>query len=103
MKGKVVYGSYWEHLNDAWKHCNHPNLKILWYEDMIDDLPKVIQDVADFTNYKISMEQIERLTDHCSIEKFKENDAINFRKGFIRKGHVGDWINHFKDQEKLKD
>ena len=38
---------------DAWKHCNHPNFKFLWFEDMIDNLPKAIQDISDFTNYKV--------------------------------------------------
>ena len=84
MKGKVVYGSYWEHVNvskimqdvymptliiypyltvhisnvsnifqDAWQYRNHHNLKILWYEDMMENLSKVIQDIADFTNCKV--------------------------------------------------
>ena len=54
-------------------------------------------------HFQISIEQVERLTDHCNIEKFKKNDAVNFQNGFIRKGHVGDWVNHFKNEEKLKD
>ena len=84
MKGKVVYGSYWQHVNvseikqdvymrhyidnsslfngilnvsnifqDAWQYRNHHNLKILWYEDMMENLSKVIQDIADFTNCKV--------------------------------------------------
>ena len=77
MKGKVVYGSYWEHVNvskikqdvyidylslldrilnviqDAWQYRDHHNLKILWYEDMMENLSKVILDVADFTNCKV--------------------------------------------------
>ena len=82
MKGKVVYGSYWEHVNvsrmckymldyldflslfngtsnvsknfqDAWQCRDHHNLKILWYEDMMENLSKVIQDIADFTNCKV--------------------------------------------------
>ena len=84
MKGKVVYGSYWEHVNvseikqdvymrhyidysslfngilnvsnifqDAWQYRDHHNLKILWYEDMMENLSKVIQDIADFTNCKV--------------------------------------------------
>ena len=55
-------------------------------------------------------------TDHCNIEKFKKNDAVNLKppKGsipdearekfeFIRKGKVGDWVNFFKDEAKLKE
>ena len=74
MKGKPIHGSYWEHLNvsinffllieqiffqilftlkDGWKYRNHKNFKLAWYEDMIDDLPKVIGEIADFVGYKV--------------------------------------------------
>ena len=56
-----------------------------------------------------------KLKDHCDIENFKKNDAVNMKppKGavpdevresfnFIRKGQVGDWKNYFTDEEKLK-
>ena len=65
---------------------------------------------------QVSEEQVQKLVDHCNIEKFKKNDAVNMKppKGtvpdevrenfnFIRKGQVGDWMNHFKNQEKLKE
>ena len=64
----------------------------------------------------MTSEQIQRLADHCKIDKFKKNDALNMKppKGsvpeevrenfnFIRKGGVGDWVNHFKDEAKLKE
>ena len=60
-------------------------------------------------------DQVKRLTDHCQIENFRKNDAVNLKppKGavseekrekfnFIRKGMVGDWKNHFKDESTLK-
>ena len=75
MKGKRMHGSYWEHLNvrklsnlinkkthvpysffifkNGWKHRNHENFKLVWYEDMIEDLPKVIREIADFIGYKV--------------------------------------------------
>ena len=38
---------------NGWKHRNHENFKLVWYEDMIDDLPKVIGEIADFVGYKV--------------------------------------------------
>ena len=105
---------------------------------MIADLPNVIKELANFTGYEVIMfiillfyffsfwykciifqvkeDQIEKLVDHCNIEKFKKNDAVNMKppKGvvpdevrdnftFIRKGKVGDWRNFFKDESKLKE
>ena len=66
--------------------------------------------------FQVKEDQIEKLVDHCNIEKFKKNDAVNMKppKGvvpdevrdnftFIRKGKVGDWRNFFKDESKLKE
>ena len=39
---------------DAWKHYKNPNFKFLWYEDMMENLSEAIQDIADFTNYKVN-------------------------------------------------
>lgn len=67
--------------------------------------------MSEFTGYKLSCEQVENLVEHCQIEKFKKNDAVNMKppKGmvpdevrdnfnFIRKGKVGDWKEHFHAQ-----
>jgi len=115
MGGKVVYGSYWEHINDGWKHRNHPNFKFLWYEDMILDLKKVIKEIATFTKFEVSDNDVDRLVDHCKIDNFKKNDAVNMKppKGtvpdevrdnfnFIRKGKVGDSKNYLTDESKCK-
>ena len=40
-------------LKDGWKHRNHENLKFLWYEDIISDLPKIIKEIATFTEKEV--------------------------------------------------
>ena len=111
-------------LKDGWKHRNHENFELVWYEDMIDDLPKVIGDIADFIGYKvltkkfnidvristniykyfmlqISEEQIQKLTEYLHIDNFRKRPNNNNSAKFFRKGKVGDWMNHFKDPTKL--
>jgi len=102
LPGKSLYGPYWEHLNNAWTHRNNPNFKIVWYEDLVSDMPKMIKEIATFTGYTLSEEQVEKLANHCTVDNFKKNSAVNFRPGFIRKGQVGDWKNHFKNPETLE-
>ena len=68
---------------------------------MIEDKPKVIQEIADFTNFKVSgywippalsefnlpltfrfqlsKEQVNNLAEHCSIKSFKENETVNMK------------------------
>ena len=58
----------------------------------------------------MSMEQVNRLAQHCNFKNFKKNESVNGKNylpakngSFIRKGQVGDWMNHFKDQDKLRE
>ena len=53
-KGAVPYGNYWTILKSAWRRRDHPNLKILWFEEMKNDMMKVIRDVAYFIGHPIS-------------------------------------------------
>ena len=48
-------------------------------------------------NFQLSEDQIEKLANHCSVDNFKKNSAVNFKPGFVRKGQIGDWKNHFKN------
>ncbi len=115
LKGRTLYGPYWTHLQDAWAYRHQSNFKFVWYEDMRSDLKSVIQDLAAFTGYELSSEQVERLVQHCDIEKFKKNDAVNMKppKGmvpdevrqkfnFIRKGKVGDWKSTIESEQMLQ-
>ena len=38
-----MYGDYWAHLQDAVSHRDHPNVLLLWYEDMKKDLGAVVK------------------------------------------------------------
>jgi len=46
MNGNFMYGSYWYHLKSAWQHRSSANLKIVWFEQMKKDLPKVISELS---------------------------------------------------------
>ena len=93
----------------ALKHRNHPNLKVIWFEDMKRDLAGVIRDVATFLDRKLSDENVEKLVEHLHIDNFRKittemlagGDA-GFQKqmtDFFRKGEIGDWKNHDVDGE----
>ena len=49
---------------------------------------------------QISEEQIQKLTEHLDIDAFRKRGNAMSAK-FFRKGKVGDWMNHFKDENKL--
>ena len=86
-------------LQSIWKHKDHPNLKIIWYEDMKENLIQVIREVASFTGYHLTELKILQLDDHLYIDNFRQVLAkafagFDFMQALVRKGKVGDWKNH---------
>eukprot|EP00795_Rhopilema_esculentum_P001668 gene1668-16143_t len=109
MDGLLLYTSYFEHIKQLWKQRNHPNVCILFYEELKADLAGNIRKVAKFLGKEITEEQVGILVDHLSFKKMKENNSVNleaFQDGkimkkegsFFRKGEVGDWKNYFTEE-----
>ena len=108
-QGSLLFGDYWHHLKTANKLKDNPNVKIIWFEEMKKDLPKVIRDLCDFLGYELPAEKISALVDHVSIENMKQiavDQAPPNHKEWaakhFRKGKVGDWKNYFEG-EKLEE
>ena len=40
-------------LKDAWKYKDNPNLKFIWYEDLVSNMSAMLKELADFTGYKV--------------------------------------------------
>ncbi|KAJ3640724.1 hypothetical protein Zmor_027268 [Zophobas morio] len=105
LAGKVLYGSFWDHILPFWEMRHQPNILFIKYEDMKKDLKKVIKQVAEFLGRTFSEQDLERLAKHLSFDSMKNNPAVNkeilvelvkkfYDKkndgSFLRKGIVGD-------------
>ncbi|XP_026324770.1 estrogen sulfotransferase-like [Hyposmocoma kahamanoa] len=92
------------HTIEAWQQRNHPNLHFLFYEDLIQDLPKEILRMCKFMNREYSEEQMKQLADYLSFESLRKNKNVNNSTDktvqFIRNGKIGSWKTHF-DQKML--
>ena len=105
-RGSLMFGDYWHHLKTAYKLKDNPNVKIVWFEEMKKDLPKVIRELCDFLGYQLSAETVSALVDHVSIENMRQigvdqappewKEAI---EKHFRKGKVGDWKNYFQGEK----
>ena len=108
---------YFSTVLDAWAKRDHPNLLYLFYEDMkkvgsyrlvnqkpIDykkhlnflinwqDLPTEIKRIASFLGKTLTEEQIEKLVDHVSMDKFSKNESVNMdreiKAGLANEGYT---------------
>lgn len=107
IEDKLIFSPFFEYTVQAWERRSHPNMCILFYEDMKQDLAKEIKKVAEFLGKSVTDEQVGNLVAHLGFDKMKQNDTVNneairevaFVSGskgsFIRKGEVGDWKTHF--------
>lgn len=94
------------YFQNAWKYKDHPNMKILWFEDMTKGLIPIIRELCSFLGKHLTELRILQLDDHLYIDNFRQSlqeseggDPIV--KKFIRKGKVGDWKNYFTPENNL--
>ena len=126
LEGKVSRGSWFDHVLGWWEHKGKPcfvttnmtahlpsldadNILFLTYEEMKQDLRKVVERVALFMGYSLSTQVLDSITDQSTFSSMKNNPSANYswqnkdRKdgsvGFIRKGQIGDWVNHFSEDQ----
>ena len=109
MDNLVLYTPYFEYMQELWKRRNHPNVCILFFEELKLDLAGNLRRVAKFLGKEITDEQVKILVDHLSFKKMKDNKSVNHEEykdgkvmkkegSFLRKGEIGDWKNYFTDE-----
>ncbi|XP_071949953.1 sulfotransferase 1E1-like [Antedon mediterranea] len=110
---KSPYGSWVHHVTSWWQNRHDENVLFLKYEDMKRDLRGNVIKICDHLGKTLSEEALQKTVDQCTFKKMSKNPMANFTgltdfdlnvSTFMRKGGVGDWMNHFTvAQNKLID
>lgn len=108
FEGKVVDGSWFDHVIGWWGHRDDPNILFLKYEDMKKNLFGAVEKVAKFLGKELSTEVIERIANQTTFRSMSEKNVTYIPASattqgtnmkFLRKGEVGDWRNYFTDEQ----
>lgn len=107
MKGNLPWGSYFDHVLEWWNRKDQKNVLFLKYEDLKKDLRGQTKIIAEFLDVHLSEQEVEAVVEKCTFQamKKKPDQAIKelakfFKKGsHLRKGIVGDWENHFSNEQ----
>ena len=101
---RLVFGDLFDWCKVWWQKKHLANILIVRYEDMVQDCPAVVKQVAEFCKKDLDPQIIQKIVDHCSIDNMRKDPMSQPQtKGVAnaryRKGKIGDWKNYFSEQE----
>lgn len=102
ISGEVIYGSYFDHAKAWEKLFSDPNVKMVTYEDLKENLTERIRQIAEFFGFSLTDEQVQTISAQSTFGAMREEAANThgkFRDVVFRKGEVGDWKNHFSEAQ----
>lgn len=71
LKNALTYSPFWENVADFWKLRKESNVLFLTFEELKDDLRKVVDQVCEFMEKQYKDETIDKLVEHLSFENMK--------------------------------
>ncbi|XP_056626815.1 sulfotransferase 1 family member D1-like isoform X2 [Triplophysa dalaica] len=106
MKGQLSWGSWYDHVKSYWRERKERNILYLLYEDLKENPVREIKKIRQYLGVLVSDDVIERIVQLTSFKTMKDNPMANYSfipkllfdqsvSPFMRKGEVGDWVNHF--------
>ncbi|XP_069742892.1 amine sulfotransferase-like [Narcine bancroftii] len=103
IDGKVLIGSWFDHVREWYKHKDEFDFLFLTYEELQQDFRTSTQKLCDFLGKKLDEDKLEMVVEECSFKAMLANPMANYKHipnknpngTFLRKGIIGDWKNHF--------
>ncbi|CAM5132347.1 unnamed protein product [Natator depressus] len=104
LAGKVLAGSWFDHIRGWYTHRDDFNILFLTYEEMKKDLRGAVLKICRFLGKQLNEKELDTVVENATFDKMKTDPRANYEstlgnfleqgKGhFLRKGTVGDWKN----------
>ncbi len=107
IAGRRSMSEFWDHVRSWWALRNQPNVYLLHYQNLQDDLAGRIADLARYLDIEVDAETMARAVKHCGYAHMKANanemfPGMPFVEGgrtFINKGTNGRWRDVLSPEE----
>ncbi|XP_061915411.1 sulfotransferase 6B1 [Entelurus aequoreus] len=100
LSGDVPWGSYFEHALAWEKRMDDPDVMLVTYEQLKQDLGQAVRHMASFLGFTLTQDQVRRVSEASTFAAMKESSQHGGIENIIfRKGEVGDWRNHFTEEQ----
>ena len=104
--------SYWENISSWWNIRHLPNLKLVHFANLKQDMEGQIRDIAGFLDIDTDSLNWDDILHHCSFDYMKEHAEASVplggimwkggAKSFIHKGNNGRWRDMLSAEESEK-
>ena len=113
INGKVIHGSWVKHLKSWWPHRNDKRALFLTYDELNEDMHRVVLKVNEFCELNLDAEKLEQVTGKCHIGFMREHnhlfdprlsiyhrrDQEGYAATFINKGQTGRWEEIYTNEQ----
>ncbi|MGH1419190.1 MAG: sulfotransferase domain-containing protein [Hyphomicrobiaceae bacterium] len=103
------YWPFWENVKTWWDIKDLPNVMLIHFQELKNDLPGEIRKIAEFLDIPIDEEKWPEIVEHCTFDYMKKNAASTVPLGgaiweggattFIHKGTNGRWTSMLTDED----
>jgi aryl sulfotransferase len=99
LAGRRGISDFWDHIRSWWALRDQPNVYLLHYQNLQDDLEGRVADLAEYLGIEVDPETMTRAVEHCGYAHMKANAEAMFPgmpfvdggSTFINKGTNGRW------------
>lgn len=103
---------FWPHLRSWWSLAGRPNVLLLHFQDLKEDLRASVTRIATFLEIELPAEMRDRVVGRCSFDRMKERASDLFPEyarsmaggaaTFIHRGMPGTWRNVLTRQDNIQ-
>jgi len=114
MGGKVMFGSWFNHVGGWWKHRHKLNVLFLTYEELVADLEGCLRRIIAFCHLNVAPERLPLIVERCGFAFMKQDEnkfdpAVEamWQQGarlnrFVRAGKVGEGARQLNREQQAR-